>query len=319
MWGKSVLDAIGNTSLVALSRLVPPRSATLLLKLEMENPGGSMKDRIGKQIIEDAERQGRLRPGGVVVELTSGNTGIGLAIACAVKGYQLVAVMSEGNSPERRRILQALGAKLVLVPQAGSSDPGKVSKEDLALVEERTQELTRQLGAFRADQFSNESNPRAHELGTGREIWEQTNGKVTHFVVSVGTGGTFVGVSRALKARNPNVRCYVVEPKGVPFLAGKPVTNSRHKIQGTGYALRPGFWEERLVDGYLTVSDEEAIETARRLAREEGILGGYSTGANVAAALKLLPELPPEALVVTVASDTALKYLSGDLFEERSA
>lgn len=315
MWSKNILDAIGNTSLVALSRLAPPDGAAVLLKLETENPGGSMKDRIGKQMVEDAERDGRLRPGGVVVELTSGNTGIGLAIACAVKGYRMVAVMSEGNSPERRRILRAFGATVELVPQAGMSEPGKVSKEDLERVEERAQALTRALGAFRADQFHNESNPRAHELGTGREIWEQTTGKVTHFVVAVGTGGTFVGVSRALKARNPAIRCYALEPTGVPFLAGKPVTNTRHKIQGTGYAMMPGFWDRSLVDGFLTVSDEDAIATARRLAREEGILAGYSTGANVAAALELACRLPRDAVVVTIASDTGLKYLSGDLFD----
>jgi cysteine synthase A len=311
----SVLQTIGRTPLVALRRLSPERGATVALKLEYANPGGSIKDRIALQIIEDAERSGRLAPGGTVVELTSGNTGIGLAIACAVKGYRMIAVMSEGNSLERRRMLAALGAELELVPQAGTSEPGKVSREDLDLVDRRANELTKSLGAFRADQFYNESNPRAHELGTGQEIWEQTSGRVCAFVAAVGTGGTFVGVARALKARKASVRCYVVEPAGAPFLAGRPVTNTRHKIQGMGYATTPGFWDGSLADGYLAVSDEDAIATARRLAREEGVIAGFSTGANVAAALHVADTLATGELVVTIACDSGMKYLSTDLYE----
>ena len=311
---RSVLEAIGGTPLVALERIAPSEGARVLVKLEYYSPGASMKDRIALQIVEDAERDGRLRPGGTVVELTSGNTGIGLAIVCAIKGYRMIAVMSEGNSPERRRLLRSFGAELELVPQAGTSEPGKVSKEDLELVEQRAQELTRELGAFRADQFLNESNPRAHELGTGREIWEQTEGRVDAFVATPGTGGSFVGVARALKSRRSAVRCIVVEPAGVPYFAGGPITATRHKIQGTGYAMRSAFWDPALVDGYDTVSDDEAIETARRLAREEGILGGFSTGANVAAALRLAATLPPDATVVTLACDSGMKYLSTDLY-----
>jgi len=311
----SILGAIGSTPLVALDRIRPANGARVLLKLEYLNPGGSMKDRIGLQIIEDAERSGRLRPGGVVVELTSGNTGTGLALACAIKGYRMVAVMSEGNSVERRRMLSALGAELELVPQSGSSEPGKVSKEDLELVEQRAQELTRDLKAFRADQFYNESNPRAHEFGTGRELWEQANGRITAFAAMVGTGGVFVGTARALKSRNPQIRAYAVEPDRAPFLAGGPVTNTRHKIQGAGYAMLPGFWEPTLVDGYLTVTDDEAISMARRLAREEGVLAGFSTGANVAAAMQIASQCLPDAVVVTIACDSAMKYLSTDLYE----
>ena len=273
-----------------------------------------MKDRIALQIIEDAEASGRLKPGGDVVELTSGNTGIGLAMACAVMGYRMTAVMSEGNSVERRSILSALGARVELVCQAGGSAPGLVSKEDMELVEERTQELVRELDAFRPDQFNNESNPRAHELGTGREIWEQTGGQVDAFAAAVGTGGTFVGVSRALKSRNPRIQCYAVEPKGVPHLAGGEITNTRHQIQGSGYAMTPGFWDESLADGYLAVSDKEAAEAARRLARQEGILAGYSTGANLAAAERIARSMPPSAVVVTVACDSGMRYLSGELY-----
>ena len=309
-----VLAAVGETPLIGLDRIRPAGGGRVLLKMELMNPGASMKDRIALQILEDAEASGRLKPGGAVAELTSGNTGIGLAMACAVKGYRFTAVMSEGNSVERRRMLRALGARVELVPQAGGSAPGQVSKEDLELVERRTQELVAELGAFRPDQFHNESNPRAHELGTGREIWEQTEGRIHAFAAAVGTGGMFVGVSRALKARNPAVACYVVEPAGAPFLAGEPVTNTRHQIQGAGYALTPGFWDAQLADGYLAVSDAEAAESARRLAREEGVLAGYSTGANLAAALRIASELPPEASIVTIACDSGMRYLSGPLY-----
>jgi cysteine synthase len=179
----------------------------------------------------------------------------------------------------------------------------------------RTQHLVEELGAFRPDQFNNPSAVAAHEATTGEEIWRQTDGRVTHFVASVGTGGTFVGTSRALKRENRAVRCYACEPATAAFIAGGALTNTSHKIQGTGYALLPPFWDPELVDGFLTASDEEARETARRLAKEEGIFGGFSTGANVAAALKLSAETQPGSLVVTIAPDTGLKYLSTDLIE----
>src|SRR5437763_1075602 len=180
----SVLGAIGATPLVALDRLAAGLPGRVLAKLENLNPGGSLKDRIALRMVEAAEREGRLRPGGVVIELTSGNTGTGLAIVCAVKGYRFIAVMSEGNSVERRRMLRALGAEVELVPQAGGPRPGQVSREDLELVEARAEELTAALGAFRPDQFANAANVRAHELSTGREIWEQTGGRVDIWVAS---------------------------------------------------------------------------------------------------------------------------------------
>jgi len=310
----SVLETIGNTPLVALDRIVADRPGRVLLKLEYFSPGYSIKDRIALKIIEDAERSGALKPGGTVVELTSGNTGTGLAVVCAVKGYHLIAVMSEGNSVERRRMLEAFGARVELVPQAGDACPGQVSKEDLDLVEQRTIELTRELGAFRADQFHNLSNVQAHELATGSEIWEQTQGNVAAFVGTVGTAGTFMGVARALKGRNPAIKTYAVEPATAPILAGGTVISTRHKIQGAGYAQVPPLWDSAFCDGFIGISDDETIETARQLARQEGIFGGFSTGANVAAALRIAESVTPGALIVTTANDSGLKYLSTDLF-----
>jgi cysteine synthase A len=310
----SVVQTIGQTPLIALDRLGRGLPGRVLLKLEYLNPGHSIKDRIALRIVEDAERAGKLRRGDTVIELTSGNTGTGLAIVCAVKGYRLIAVMSEGNSVERRRMLEALGARVELVPQAPGSPPGQVSGEDLALVEQRTQELTRELDAFRADQFINPSNIAAHEEGTGAEIWEQTDGKVDVFAAMVGTAGTFMGIARALKKRNPAIQTHAVEPAGAAVLAGQQVVNASHKIQGAGYALVPPLWDPAFCDGYVGVTDEEAIATARRLAREEGVFAGFSTGANVAAAMRLALESSSVSVIVTTANDSGLKYLSTDLF-----
>lgn len=286
----------------------------VLLKLESLNPGGSIKDRAALQCLLDAEADGRLRHGTPVVELTSGNMGIGLAVACAVKGYRMIAVMSEGNSPERRQLLRAYGAEIALVRQAPGGIPGKVSGDDLALVEERTVALVRELGAWRPDQFNNPSNPRAHELGTGPEIWQQAGGRLNAFVAIVGTGGTFIGISRALKANDRCVRCLAVEPAQAQALAGLPVTNAAHKLQGAGYAMVPPQWDERLCDGTIPIDDFEAVRIARILAQQEGILAGFSTGANVAAALQMANRAEPGSVVATVACDTGTRYLSTDLF-----
>jgi cysteine synthase len=309
----SILATIGATPLVALDRLAAGLPARILAKIEFANPGASIKDRIALQIVEAAERSGRLQPGGTVVELTSGNTGTGLAIVCAVKGYRFVAVMSEGNSVERRRMLEALGATVELVPQTNGAHPGEVSGDDLAAVEQRAVELERTLGAFRADQFHNPANSAAHEEGTAEEIWSQTAGTVTTFVSTVGTGGTFVGTARGLKRHNPAIRAFAVEPAGAPVLAGGAVVQPRHKIQGAGYAARPGLWDAALADGYLTITDHDAITTARALARQEGIFAGFSSGANVHAALHLARE-NAGAVIVTTINDSGLKYLSTDLF-----
>jgi cysteine synthase A len=310
----SILGAIGATPLIALDRLTRNLPGRIGLKLEYLQPGHSVKDRIALRIVEDAERAGKLRPGGTVVELTSGNTGTGLAVVCAVKGYRLIAVMSEGNSVERRRMLRALGASVELVPQAPGSVPGQVSREDLDLVEQRTTELVEEFRAFRADQFNNPSNVQAHELTTGPEIWDQTEGRVEAFVGTVGTAGTFMGIARALKQRRPSIRTYAIEPATAPTLAGGEIVNTSHKIQGAGYAMIPPQWDPAFCDGFFGVSDIEAIAVARRLACEEGVFAGFSTGANVAAALRLAAECPPGMLIATTANDSGLKYLSTDLY-----
>jgi len=311
----SMLETIGNTPMVKLSRLTRELDGEIFAKIEYYNPGFSKKDRIGLQIIEDAEKQGKLKKGQPVVELTSGNTGTGLAIACAIKGYPFIAVMSKGNSIERARMMKALGARVVLVDQAENSVPGHVTGEDLALVEKETQRLVKELNAFRADQFNNPSNVYAHEYYTGEEIWEQSEGKVDVFVDFVGTAGSFVGCARALKKHNPNIRCYLVEPKNAAYLSGHDVSNPHHKIQGGGYCMDLPLLDKSLVEDYVLISDEEAIQTARRLAREEAIFGGYSSGANVAAALKLLREKEQGKNIAVLINDSGLKYMSTDLFD----
>ena len=311
----SAIEAIGDTPLVDLRRLTRDSGGTLLAKLEHLNPGFSKKDRIARQIIEDAEATGWLRPGQTVIELTSGNTGTGLAIVCGVKGYPFVAVMSKGNSAERARMMSALGAEVVLVDQMPGSRPGQVSGEDLKLVEAETQRLVEARGAFRADQFRLAGNLRAHYLHTGPEILRQTGGRIDAFCDFVGTGGTFAGCAAAFKEHDPAIRCYIVEPEGAALLAGEPVTHPGHRIQGGGYAMAelPLLRPEH-IDGYLQVSDLEAMQWARRLAREEGVFAGFSSGANVAAAVQLLRGPCQGKTVVVTICDSGLKYLSTDLW-----
>jgi cysteine synthase len=283
----------------------------LFAKLEYLNPGFSKKDRIARQIIEGAEADGTLHPGQTIVELTSGNTGTGLAIVCAVKGYPFVAVMSKGNSEERARMMRAFGAEVILVDQLPDSQSGYVSGGDLALVEEATTRIVLERGGFRADQFHNASNFRAHYLHTAAEILTQTDGHISAFCDFVGSGGTFAGCAARLKEHDPSIRCFVVEPVGCAVLAGNPVSNPQHRIQGGGYSISDlPIIRRGDVDGYLQVTEEEAITTARRLAREEGIFAGFSSGANVAAALKLVRGRS----VVTLINDSGLKYLSTELW-----
>ena len=233
----SACDAIGRTPLVALDRITAEYSGRIFAKLEMLNPGFSKKDRAARQIIEDAEADGSLRPGQTVVELTSGNMGTGLAIVCATKGYPFVAVMSRGNSEERARMMSALGAEVVLVDQHPESHVGHVTGADLERVEEEAQRLTEARHAFRADQFNRAGNAKAHYLGTGPEIWQQSDGRIDGFCDFVGSGGTYAGVTRFLKEQNPNIKCYVVEPEQAAILAGKRVSRPAHPIQGGGYAM----------------------------------------------------------------------------------
>jgi len=310
---KDAASLIGNTPVVELSRLTKGMKGAIYAKIEFANPGASKKDRIALRMIDDALADGRLKPGQTVVELTSGNTGTGLAIVCASRGLKFIAVMSSGNSVERRRMIEGLGARVELVPQAPGSPPGQVSGADLDLVQRRVEQLTKELGAFRCDQFRDAANVRAHEEGTAQEIWRDLGGKINAFCDFVGSGGTFVGVSRGLKKHDPSIRCYAVEPESAAVLSGKPVTRANHRIQGGGYSMKPPLWEDRLLDGTLLVSDEEAMHWARELGRVEAIFGGFSAGANLAAAMKLL-QSQPAARVVFLVNDSGLKYLSTDLW-----
>jgi cysteine synthase A len=311
----SALETIGATPLVELARLTQDLPGRILAKLEYLNPGHSKKDRIARQIIEDAEAEGALRPGQPVVEMTSGNTGTGLAIVCAVKGYPFVAVMSRGNSRERARMMAALGAEVVLVDQLPASKPGQVSGGDLELVEERTREIVAERDAFHADQFSLAGNFRAHYLHTGPEILSQTGGALDAFCDFAGTGGTIAGCAAAFKEADPSIRCYVVEPADAAVLAGAEVVDPHHRIQGGGYSREElPLLRRDQIDGFLSIRDEEALSTARELARREGIFAGFSSGANVAAALELLAGPHRGETVVTSICDSGLKYLSTDLW-----
>ena len=315
--GSSVLSAIGRTPLVELSRVSGGLDGRILAKLEYMNPGGSKKDRIALRMIEDAEQSDELGPGQPVVELTSGNTGTGLAILCAVTGHPFVAVMSAGNSAERAQMMRALGAEVVLVDQQDGSRMGHVSGEDLALVEEAAARIAAERGAFRADQFHLTGNTAAHEDGTAPEIWEQCGGEVRAFCEFVGTGGTFAGIARFLKNRDPSIRCYVIEPAGAEVLAGKALVEPGHRIQGGGYSMPSlPLLDRDLVDGFLAISDEDAIDAARRLARTEGIFAGFSGGACLAGAEQLLRRRHAAETVVIVLSDSGMKYLSTELWTD---
>jgi cysteine synthase A len=300
----SALAAIGATPMVRLDRLTDGENGTIVAKLEYLNPGGSKKDRVARRIIEDARKDGRLTPGQPVVELTSGNTGAGLAIACAITGHPFIAVLSQGSSAERARMITALGAEVVLVDQAPGSIPGRVTGADMDLVEAEARRITALRGAFRSDQFENHSNVDAHYTGTGPEIWDQTGGAIDAFADFVGTGGCLAGVTRALKERNPSIKCFAVRPD-----------RPDHPIQGGGFG-RPNLTHlhEVALDGYVEISGAEAKATARRLATREGIFAGYSSGANVAAALHLLRTELPGATIAVVIPDSGLKYLSTDLW-----
>lgn len=317
---RSILETIGNTPMVELSRLVNKRSLAgrLLVKLEYFNPGHSKKDRIALEMIRDAKADGRLKPRQSVVELTSGNTGTGLAIVCRSLGHPFIAVMSRGNTIERARMMQALGAEVVLVDQAPHSIPHQVSGDDLALVEQAARKLVVERNAFRADQFQLASNALAHERHTGPEIWEQSQGNVDVFVDFAGSAGSFAGTTRALKQRNPALRAYLLEPATAPAISGHAVTNPSHRIQGGGYNLpSPAQLDRALVDEFLTITDDEAIAAARALAEEEGIFAGYSTGANCAAAMSLLAGKEKGKTIAFLACDSGLKYISTDLFPWR--
>ncbi len=313
----SVLDVIGRTPIVELTRLTRGLPGRILAKLEYMNPAGSKKDLVALRIIEEAEQEGLLKPGQTVVEVTSGNTGNGLAMVCAVKGYPFVAIMSKGNSPERAAISRAMGAEVILVEQAPGHTAGRVTGEDLQRVEEMAARLVAARGAFRADQFNRESNTRAHYQHTGPHFLQAAGGQIDAFCDLIGTGGSFAGCALAFKEHNPDIKCFVVEPSGAEVLAGCLQNCCAHLLQGAGY----GRADLRLVrrehiDGFLAVTDAEATAATRRLAREEGIFGGFTAGANVSAALQLLRgEFAGKTVAVTIC-DSGMKYFSTNLWAQ---
>ncbi|GEP42288.1 cysteine synthase A [Brevifollis gellanilyticus] len=308
----SIIDSIGKTPLVKLNRLSANTGATVALKGEFKNPLGSVKDRIGRAMIEAAEADGSLKPGGHIIEPTSGNTGIALAFVAAAKGYKLTLTMPESMSVERRTLLALLGAELVLTP----------AKEGMKGAIRRAEELLEaNPGAWVPQQFANPANPEVHRQTTAVEIWDDTDGKIDVFVAAVGTGGTITGVSEVIKGRKPEVKSIAVEPKDSPVitqtLRGEPLVPGPHKIQGTGAGFVPKNLHLDIVDEVIQVSNEDAINTARRLAAEEGILAGISTGANVWAALQVAGRAENAGkLIVTVGCSTGERYLSTALADE---
>jgi len=298
----SVLELIGNTPVVKLGRLAGQESADVLVKLEWFNPGGSVKDRIAKAMIEDAERAGTIHPGDTIVEPTSGNTGIGLALVAAAKGYKAVFTMPDTMSAERRVLLTAYGATLVLTP----------GSEGMRGAVEKAAELSRDHGYFMPQQFDNPANPRVHELTTGPEIVRQTEGQLDAFVAGIGTGGTITGVGRVLRREIPGCKVIAVEPAGSPILSGGQPGG--HKIQGIGANFVPTVLDRTVYDEVRTVDNEAAFETARRLAKEEGLLCGISSGANVFMALQIARELGPGKRVLTISASNGERYLSTPLF-----
>lgn len=312
---ESAIDIIGNTPIVELSRLVEELNVKgkIFAKVEFFNPGFSKKDRIGLQMILDAEKQGLLKKGQTIIELTSGNTGTGLALVSAIKGYKFVAVMSKGNSIERAKMMEAFGARVELVDQAEGSTSGQVSGEDLELVEQRAQQLTEELDAFRADQFQLDGNWRAHYLNTAEEIIKEIE-TIDGFCDFVGSGGSFTGIAKRLKEYG-DTKCFIVEPETAAVLSGKEISNPNHKIQGGGYSMLDlKFIDKQLVDGYLQVTDEMAKQMCHLLASKEGLFAGFSSGANVAAAIQLLKGEMRGKTVVVLLPDSGLKYLSTDLW-----
>ncbi len=312
----SVIDAIGDTPLVDLARVTAHLGlrGRILAKLDNLLPGYSKKDRAARAIIAAARTDGTLRPGQTVVELTSGNMGTGLAIVCAVLGHPFVAVMSAGNSSERARMMRALGAEVVIVPQAPGGRPGNVTAADLALVDAEVRRIVADRGAFRADQFRHPGNPAAHEAGTAPEIWAQSGGSVTAFCDFAGSGGTLGGAARFLAPKG--VRVWAVEPAGAEAIGRGDTTQPDHPIQGGGYAMADlDHLRGIALAGTLTVTGDEARDHARLLARTEGIFGGYSAGANLAGAVKLLRGPEADGTVAMVVCDSGLKYLSTDLWE----
>ncbi|MDO3681754.1 cysteine synthase A [Paenibacillus ehimensis] len=304
---QSVTQLIGDTPLVKLNRVVPEGSAEIYVKLEFQNPGASVKDRIAISMIEVAEQEGRIKPGDTIVEPTSGNTGIGLAMVAAAKGYKAILVMPETMSMERRNLLRAYGAQLELTPGAEGMK-GAIKRAEEILAENP--------GYFMPQQFKNQANVKVHRETTGPEIVEAIkahDGKLDAFIAGIGTGGTITGAGSVLKENFPNIKIYAVEPSASPVLSGgKP---GPHRIQGIGAGFVPDILDTGIYDGIIAVENEEAFETSRRVAKEEGILGGISSGAAIFAALKVAKELGPGKRVVAVVPSNGERYLSTPLYQ----
>ncbi len=300
---QSVVELIGSTPVVKLNRSVPENSADVYLKLEYFNPAKSVKDRIALAMVEDAEKKGILQPGGTIVEPTSGNTGIGLAMVAAAKGYKLIVTMPETMSVERRNLLRAYGAELVLTP-GPEGMKGAIAKAE---------ELAKEHGYFMPQQFENYANPEIHRLTTGPEIVKQMGDQLDGFVAGIGTGGTITGAGQVLREHYPNIKIVAVEPKDSPVLSGgKP---GPHKIQGIGAGFVPRVLNTEIYDELSHVTTEEAFAAARKVARLEGILGGISAGAAMHAAFKVAKELGPGKRVLAIVPDNGERYLSTDLYK----
>jgi cysteine synthase A len=313
----SIVDLIGNTPVLELKRIVRSQQleGRLVVKLEMLNPGGSMKDRVALAMVRQGRSSEALRPGQPVLEVTSGNTGTGLALVCRALGHPFYAVMSKGNSTERAQMMRALGAQVILVDQAPGGVEGKVSGADLALVRQRAAQLVRELSAYFCDQFENAANRQAHIDTTGPELWRQSGGRLDAIVGFVGSGGALAGMAIALRRIKPDLRVYVVEPADATSLAHCCCSDAAHGIQGGGYGkAQLTLMRGVQINGYLTVSDTDAAAAARMLAIEEGVLAGYSTGAQLHAAVDLLRQPERGNTLGFLACDSGMKYLSTGLY-----